>query len=180
MKQPPALGLSHRGHLHRPIRTRRDRPGPLSGGLPDGSRGFGLETARPSVSAGPVEALDQGEEPPAPGDVAGNGGVQLTCSQYIRACRGHCVVVKLGWSPAIRWHKIPIIWPVITTLSPLVLLAFLCETASRGRRIIYYKFFSMTAQLRSPIDLEGLFQRCAGFPGVQWSNSAPQGRKPDV
>src|ERR1700732_3136153 len=73
-----APGPPHRGHLHRPIRTRRDRPGPVSGGLQHGSRGSGIEAPGSSLSWRTVATLDQGEEPAAPCDGSGHGVIQMT------------------------------------------------------------------------------------------------------
>jgi ATP dependent DNA ligase domain len=67
-----APGPSHRGHFHRPIRTRRDRPGPVSGGLQHGFGGFGVEAPRSALSWRSLFALGQGEEPQQPGNEAGS------------------------------------------------------------------------------------------------------------
>jgi hypothetical protein len=61
-----------------PIRTRRDRPGPVSGGLQHGSRGSGIEAPGSSLSWRTVATLDQGEEPAAPCDGSGHGVIQMT------------------------------------------------------------------------------------------------------
>jgi hypothetical protein len=45
---------------------------------PDGFRRLGVEATGPALSGWPVEALDQGNEPPAPGDEPGDGIHSLT------------------------------------------------------------------------------------------------------
>ncbi|WP_346016231.1 hypothetical protein [Bradyrhizobium sp. C-145] len=45
------------------VRARRDWPRPLSGGVPDGPGGPGLQTSRSALPRRPAKVLDQGQEP---------------------------------------------------------------------------------------------------------------------
>jgi ATP dependent DNA ligase domain len=60
------------------LRTWRDRARPLPARLPDGPGGPCFETSRSPLSSRPIALLDQGQEPEAPSDVSGYGGVLMT------------------------------------------------------------------------------------------------------
>ena len=53
--------------IHLRLRDRRNRPRPLPARLPDGARGSGLEAPRPRLPRWPVQSLEEGQEPEAPG-----------------------------------------------------------------------------------------------------------------
>ena len=57
------------------VRAGRDRPGPVSPRLPDGTGGDGLQASREHLSRRPVPALDQGQEPAASRVQQGSGSV---------------------------------------------------------------------------------------------------------
>jgi hypothetical protein len=57
--------------------TGRDRSRSVSGRVPDGAGGIGVEAPRPSLSGWPVEALAQGHKPKALGDEPGGGYIRV-------------------------------------------------------------------------------------------------------
>jgi ATP-dependent DNA ligase len=67
------LGATRRRRAARPVRTGRDRTGPVQGRLQHGPRGNCLEASGPALSRRPIAGLAQGEEPATPGDDAGDG-----------------------------------------------------------------------------------------------------------
>jgi hypothetical protein len=108
-----APGPSHRGHLYRSIRTRRDRPRLVSGGLQHGTRRPGIEAPRPAISRRPIAALGEGEKSQLGGNDAGQGYRLVKVSDRrksncgeIRAAGVRGLVVYLSdYHCAIRWRS---------------------------------------------------------------------------
>jgi hypothetical protein len=78
------------GRITAPSSCCSDRPRPVSSCKPNGVRRLGVEAAGPALSGWPLEALAQGEEPPASGDGARDRCVevrtQVVTAGFLRSC----------------------------------------------------------------------------------------------